>query len=179
MAAGKMHYVYHICDPISGEVRYVGKSADPEKRLYQHYMSCQNQPLTDWLNSLRNAGTPAVLRIVFESELWNVAEDHERGWISRLARIPGHLLFNRDFRLSFEERDTLCRLEIANADMREQIRKNNRKIKRLVRQQSFELSLELHNAKKTDCDKSGVGVGEKAMVEDNEKESNRCCEPCG
>jgi|GEM_PF-5749112 len=53
-------YIYGLVDPISGVVRYVGKSNDPEWRLYGHLQLAasgkKKQNSGIWLRSLKDAG---------------------------------------------------------------------------------------------------------------------------
>ncbi|MHC4891343.1 MAG: hypothetical protein ACYTEO_17965 [Planctomycetota bacterium] len=48
-----MTYIYKLKDPLTGSVRYVGKSDKPNKRLFEHLRYAPNEGLRAWITSLR------------------------------------------------------------------------------------------------------------------------------
>ena len=84
--------IYALSDPVSGIVRYVGKSNDPAKRLGAHMSSSDTRTRKRaWLSRLRSQGLRPTLIIleVCERRSW---EDAERCWIAHY----GEQLYNID-----------------------------------------------------------------------------------
>jgi hypothetical protein len=45
--------IYGLFDPRTGELRYVGKARDPQKRLKGHLAARRRTPVYDWIGALR------------------------------------------------------------------------------------------------------------------------------
>lgn len=63
----RQYHVYHLVDPLTRRVRYVGKSANPAGRLREHLRESQARQNTDkkrWIAGLLAAGQQPVLVIV-------------------------------------------------------------------------------------------------------------------
>lgn len=61
-----MHYVYHLIDPRTGVVRYVGKAASPKSRLKSHIAEAQKRQVTEkqvWIAELLALGREPLLVI--------------------------------------------------------------------------------------------------------------------
>lgn len=78
----KITYIYTLSCPITSEVRYVGKSDNPQERLNKHQNNLNNTkyktPKWSWIKSLRDKGfkpTMQVIDIVPNSE-WCFWEQH-------------------------------------------------------------------------------------------------------
>ena len=89
-------YIYKLSDPITGKIKYVGKSNDPKKRLSDHIYNC-DRTIThknNWVKSLLEKGERPILEIleVVDQSNW---ERHEIYWIEKL-RDEGHDLTNMD-----------------------------------------------------------------------------------
>ena len=87
------HVVYALCCPASGEIRYVGKTAQLARRVRAHIVNAKIQATTHrakWLNSLQTA--PAV-RVLEECESEEQCSDREVFWIATL-RTQGARLTN-------------------------------------------------------------------------------------
>lgn len=92
-------YIYALADP--GEpsvVRYIGQSAEPERRLMSHMNECAepNQSArARWLRTLKAIGKHPLVTILDAID-WvggmNPANDLERVWIARYA--PARRLVN-------------------------------------------------------------------------------------
>lgn len=62
-----MHHVYHLVDPQTRAVRYVGKSRQPTARLRAHISEAAARQVTEkqaWIAALAAAGQKPVLVIV-------------------------------------------------------------------------------------------------------------------
>lgn len=71
-----MTFIYALKCPITGAVRYVGKSNNPKKRLLCHRYAQEICHRTNWVKSLRARGLRPVLEIVDEVpfEYWQQLE---------------------------------------------------------------------------------------------------------
>lgn len=59
-------YIYILLDPKNGDVRYVGKSDNPNKRLKEHIKKCRNSVTykNNWVLSLLNEGKTPLLEVI-------------------------------------------------------------------------------------------------------------------
>lgn len=92
------HFIYALCEPNSGEIRYIGQSNDPFERLIEHLSAAWSDPVASrakaaWLRSLNSPPTVRILEQVAEGDdsLWR-----ERYWIL-LLRKRGAALLNAHF----------------------------------------------------------------------------------
>lgn len=87
--AEKPASIYGLCDRETGEIRYIGKAVDPEKRLAGHMRECRrrNTPLYAWL---RKHGEPKMVIIEAGCSDWRVSERRHIAW----ARASGLRLLN-------------------------------------------------------------------------------------
>ena len=86
--------IYALTDPRTGQIRYIGKAKDPEKRYRQHiveslagvsYRKCI------WIRSLlRDGEGPGLVVLQRVSELW--WEHAERRWISSERAKGDHMV---------------------------------------------------------------------------------------
>lgn len=62
-------FIYTLIDPFSDEIRYIGKSVNPKKRLNKHLSKARKNTKTHkdaWLNSLLKKNSKPILKILFE-----------------------------------------------------------------------------------------------------------------
>lgn len=81
MSARKV-YIYGLCDPESGLIRYIGKSIRPVERLSNHMNDHGTCHRTNWLRSLKIKGlkpTLVILQELPENAAW---QDAEKAWIA-------------------------------------------------------------------------------------------------
>lgn len=81
-----MVYIYGLLCPLSGEIRYIGKSIDPERRVKGHMSAARagsySHHTSRWLRKLDRCGLApeiVVLQEVPEGDDWRQVE---RGWIA-------------------------------------------------------------------------------------------------
>lgn len=77
----KQTFIYGLCDPRDGRLRYVGKSDNPEHRLRSHLSDAAYNMKTQWLANLKHAGLiPSVVLLdIVPMSQW---QKYERSWIS-------------------------------------------------------------------------------------------------
>jgi hypothetical protein len=83
--------IYALCDPDSGEVRYVGKAKNAKARHKRHLSERHlGRPVNNWVKSLLAAGKIPEVRILAycPPDQW---EQEERHWIAKY-RLTGRLL---------------------------------------------------------------------------------------
>lgn len=75
-------YIYILKQPITGEVRYVGKADDPEERLKKHIWNCNqnNCHKNNWIRALKTKLLKPTLEIIEECEKTKWVE-REKYWI--------------------------------------------------------------------------------------------------
>jgi hypothetical protein len=76
-------FIYILENPITNEIRYVGKTNNPKNRLHYHWTVGikSNNKTGQWLKSLKNNKTKPVMTIIDETE--NDWQNLEMYWISQ------------------------------------------------------------------------------------------------
>ncbi len=79
-------FIYVLLDPLTKEVRYVGKTINSRQRLRKHLTRRENNHKHSWVKSLRTKGLKPIMAIIEELEVeadeqWQPAE---QWWIERL-----------------------------------------------------------------------------------------------
>lgn len=84
-------FIYVLKDPDSGEVRYVGKTNNPKKRMSGHLSAQQgrNLPSIRWVRKLKNLNKFPVMEIIEETDDW---ENSEKKWICHYRNVASDLL---------------------------------------------------------------------------------------
>lgn len=72
-------YIYGLCDPATGQIRYVGKTVDLEKRYILHLSRARRKHTPHvyaWIRSLLKRGTPPAVQVlaVVGEEQWEEME---------------------------------------------------------------------------------------------------------
>lgn len=80
------NYIYILTDPISKDVRYVGKSVNPEVRVRKHISEAKNgknnNHRVNWIKSLLNKNLKPNMEIIDETyDEWGFLEEY---WISQM-----------------------------------------------------------------------------------------------
>lgn len=87
-----MVYIYLLKHPETMEVRYVGLTRFPVKRLHNEINYPHTKHLQNWVNSLKNLSLKPVMEIVEDAEEGLACEAEQR-WISEM-RARGSRLIN-------------------------------------------------------------------------------------
>jgi len=59
-------FIYALCEPDTGEVRYIGKSDSPRKRFRDHLLDDTQTHKTHWIQSILSRGLKPKLKIIDE-----------------------------------------------------------------------------------------------------------------
>lgn len=88
-------FIYCLCEPRSGEIRYVGKADDPERRFKKHLCNGENCHRTAWIRSLAADDIQPALILLEEcpKENW---QERERHWIAFLRENGADLVNSTD-----------------------------------------------------------------------------------
>lgn len=62
-------FIYALCEPETGEIRYIGKSNDPNARLSGHIRDEEINRRTNWIKHLRARGKAPELSVLLEIPL--------------------------------------------------------------------------------------------------------------
>jgi hypothetical protein len=98
-------YIYGLKDPRTNEIRYIGKSNNPERRYSQHFAANDdNSHKCNWIKSLKRKGLRPELVIleITTPEEWEEREKHwiefgvESGWDLTNIRAGGNDGFKSD-----------------------------------------------------------------------------------
>ena len=89
----KAIYIYGIIDPRYNSIRYIGKSANPKRRMWEHIRDAKNGVHTykhKWLKLLLENGIEPKLIIleVTDEENW---QEVERQWIAKYSEVGSNL----------------------------------------------------------------------------------------
>jgi predicted GIY-YIG superfamily endonuclease len=85
----KVIYIYALKDPETNETRYIGRTADPSHRIYEHHQLNRLKTHTHknkWLLSLINKGLRAKIEIIEECNELNWSE-REVYWIANTPNL--------------------------------------------------------------------------------------------
>lgn len=78
-------FIYTLEHPLTGEIRYVGKTKNPKMRFHNHCNKLHNEKThkRNWINSLKNFSLRPVMRILDEVDSleWRF---WERYWIAQI-----------------------------------------------------------------------------------------------
>lgn len=86
-----MTYIYALIDPDTQEVRYIGKSNNPENRLINHIsMLDKNEYKAEWIISLKERSKEPIVMILEEVQVssWKASE---KKWIKYYRNLGSNL----------------------------------------------------------------------------------------
>lgn len=74
-----MACIYALHHPLTGELRYIGKANDADKRLKSHLRDAKrlSRPVAAWVRSLVNDGLLPEMWVIRETDDWEAAEVEE------------------------------------------------------------------------------------------------------
>jgi hypothetical protein len=74
-------YIYALVDPVTSEIRYIGKSNHPAQRFEEHMEDESSTPKARWIRALRRRGLQPTLLLLERCDrlIWRV---RERKWIA-------------------------------------------------------------------------------------------------
>lgn len=84
----KIHYIYGLCDPDSGDLKYIGKSIEPQQRLWRHYQECkpERHKRAQWINRILADDKRPLLKILDQADEENI-NDLEIFYISYMRSL--------------------------------------------------------------------------------------------
>lgn len=94
----EIYFIYKLIDPITNEIRYVGKTKDIEDRYKRHMQNCylnqydKNTHKSRWIKQLIRQGLSPIIEVIEECHKLNV-NDREIFWIKSLKE-QNHPLTN-------------------------------------------------------------------------------------
>lgn len=85
-------FIYSISCPLTGAVKYIGKTVDPKTRFRKHRTAKKQSATSKWIFSLKEKGLSPIFKIIDEvlNDKW---EETERYYI-KLYRSLGFTLLN-------------------------------------------------------------------------------------
>jgi len=86
----KVTFIYSLCDPDTLEIRYIGKSNNPQKRYYYHLIDKMSTHKVHWIQSLLTIGKVPILQILEECDE-SVWAETERKWIAYYRELGYNL----------------------------------------------------------------------------------------
>lgn len=74
-------FIYALVDPNTQQIRYIGKSDNPRRRMQDHMDDKRKTHRASWLKSLRDKGQKPILMII-EEVPFDIWQERERYWIA-------------------------------------------------------------------------------------------------
>lgn len=82
-----MDFIYALVDPRDNQIRYIGKTDNPERRLAMHMRDKDICHRTNWLKGLIAVGSKPAMTIIEEVAEGQSWEDRERHWIAHYRSL--------------------------------------------------------------------------------------------
>lgn len=86
--SNKTHYIYALTDPEQTEIKYIGRTIHPKKRLTEHCTHKNSLKLWRWIQ--RQSGKPGM--IILEECSAENGEEREHFWINAYRAAGADLL---------------------------------------------------------------------------------------
>lgn len=88
-------YIYALTDPFTSEIRYVGKSIAPRKRLRGHIIAARNHAYdhhtSRWIRKLLEAGAEPIMKILEAVPPEDDWRESERAWVKAFEESGARL----------------------------------------------------------------------------------------
>ncbi len=94
-------YLYKLIDPQTKEIRYIGQTRHPEKRLNQHLKEKGNYYKTNWVKSVLSKGLTPIFEVFLCTSRENINQE-EQSWI-RFYFEQGCKLVNTSFAFTYND----------------------------------------------------------------------------
>lgn len=99
-------YIYALIDPRDNQVRYVGKSKEPEQRLKKHISPPVDSPVRQWVMELRTFNLKPEMSILETVSFWDSGKSESK-WIKKYPN-----LLNRQIPVGYGSRSHIGQHEI-------------------------------------------------------------------
>lgn len=92
---GAITKIYVLICPLDGDIKYVGKSNNPDKRLKDHLLDfrCMDLHKAKWLRLLKDQKQKPILVVIDEVGMWDW-KFWEEWWCTYIKSL-GYTLFNK------------------------------------------------------------------------------------
>ena len=108
-------FIYILKESDTEEIKYVGRTIDPKKRLKNHMVSTHLEPPSqknNWIKSVIARDANVILEILEEVPR-EKASEKEYEWITKLTK-EGHDLKNTHLSIDEEYKDAISRYRVKN-----------------------------------------------------------------
>lgn len=102
----RVTYIYGLADPDTGEVLYIGKADDPQRRFVEHLADRSDTRKARWIADLRDHGREPTL-VVFQGVPFASWRDVEAHWIRAYVALDDDPLMNDRLAQRVFERDVV------------------------------------------------------------------------
>ena len=84
----KNHYIYGLIDPETNEIRYIGKTNDPKRRLDKHINECfkENTPKGNWICELKDKNLIPSM-VILDQTSYDELNKLEKEYIKKYKKI--------------------------------------------------------------------------------------------
>lgn len=101
------YYIYTLSHPITLEIRYIGKTNNLVKRLWEHVNFKKKSHKTSWIKSLLNEGLKPIISSIEEFEDENKAYLAEIKWITYYKSLGANLINGTEGGEGFKTKDVI------------------------------------------------------------------------
>jgi hypothetical protein len=107
ISMGGEHHIYALIDPRDQTVRYIGKTTDPTRRLYEHTTNKSSaREVKPWIAELIAAGLAPTMEVLDRASLeeWERAEQYWIGFYSLRGRLLNTEVGGRGYVYKYHKR---------------------------------------------------------------------------
>jgi hypothetical protein len=88
-----MYYIYGLFDPRNGQLHYIGRTSNMERRLKQHCRADSNVRKIEWISELNSTWLEPMMQELDSTEILNDVIEMEKFYVNYF-RMLGAYLFN-------------------------------------------------------------------------------------